>query len=376
MTFRKGENGGQMTTARAAVLTAPNTFEVREFDITMPVDGAVIEVDACGLCGTDLDVVRGEVPARHPVIPGHEIVGTISSISDAYARATSLDVGDRVIVPGELHCGECRGCLADESCLASPGTHGFLPTTLEPSLWGGYADAMVLSARTRPLHIDRRVPIARAALFNLLGAGWSWAVEAPRLEPGQTIVVLGPGQRGLGCVLAAAETGARVVAVTGLGSRDQHKLEVARRFGAELTLDASDDIVARVLDSVAGGVDVVVDTTPQSTDSILQALAMVRPGGTVVVAGLKGRATPEFPTDTIALRRITMRGVRAVSRAGFRNAIELLERGDDRLDLLHTHHFDVADAMAAIETLRDDPSAIAVSIGQVRSGQVRPDRGR
>lgn len=369
--FRNGEDGGDMTTARAAVLTAANTFELREFDVVAPDDGAVISVDACGLCGTDLDVVRGDVPLRYPVIPGHEIVGTISSITDAYARATSLAIGDRVVIPGELHCGTCRGCLADESCLASPGTHGFLPTTLAPSLWGGFADAMALDARTRPLRIDRAVPIERASLFNLLGAGWSWAVEAPQLEAGQSIVVLGPGQRGLACVLAASEIRARVVAVTGLGERDRHKLDLARRFGAELALDATDDVVGAVLAATDGGVDVVVDTTPHSTESIVQALAMVRPGGVVVVAGLKGRTTPEFPTDTLALRRITMRGVRAVTRSGFRSAIAMLERGDDRLDALHTHHFDVAEAMTAIETLRDDSGAIAVSIGPLTQ-----DRGR
>ncbi len=370
MGFRRGENGDEMTIARAAVLVAPDQFEVRDFAVPEQVEGAVIAVEACGLCGTDLDVVRGTVPLRAAVVPGHEPMGRIISIADDYARTTGLSIGDRVIVPGELHCGSCAGCLAHESCLSSPGTHGFLPVDRAPSLWGGFADAMVLTPQSRPLRIDDDVPVSRAALFNLLGAGWSWAVEAPDLQPDQTIVILGPGQRGLACVLAATDTGARVVAVSGLGSRDRHKLEVARALGAECTIDAeTTDVVATVLDATPGGVDVVVDTTPHSTESIDHAMAMVKPGGTIVVAGLKGRAVPDFSTDALAMRRISMRGVRAVTRAGFRNAISMIERGDDRLDLLHTHHFDVADAMAAIETLRDDPTAIAVTIGgnQLRS---------
>lgn len=346
------------------MLEAPGVFEVREFDRPGPGSGAVLEVEACGLCGTDLDVARGSIALRSPTIPGHEILGTISSIADAYADATGLRVGDRVVVPGELHCGDCEGCLADEACLASPGTHGFLPVGVEPSLWGGYAEVMVLSERTRPLPIDRSVPIARAALFNLLGAGFSWAVEAPSLVAGQSLVVLGPGQRGLACVLAATDAGARVVAVSGAGPRDRRRLDVAAAFGAEHTVDVTEgSIVDRVLDATDGrGVDVVVDTTPHAAGPVLDALAMARPGGTIVLAGLKGATIDGFPSDTVAMRRLTIRGVRAVSRDGFRRAISLIESGDERLDLLATHRFPLDDVPAALAALDGDPDAIAVAI--------------
>jgi len=349
---------------RAAVLEGPGRFEVRDFERPGPGSGAVLDVEACGLCGTDLDVARGSVPLRGPTIPGHEILGTISSIDAAYAATTGLGVGDRVVVPGELHCGSCRGCVADESCLASPGTHGFLPVDLEPSLWGGYAEVMVLSERTRPLPIDRSVPTTRAALFNLLGAGYSWAVEAPSLAPGQTIVVLGPGQRGLACVLAATDAGARVVAASGAGARDLDRLAVATDLGAEHAVDVGHrSIVDCVLDATDGlGVDVVVDTTPHATAPVLDALSMTRPGGTVVLAGLKGTAIDGFPSDAIALRRLTVRGVRAVTRGGFRRAIALIESGDERLDRLATHQFGLDEVPAALEALEHDAGAIAVAI--------------
>lgn len=338
-----------MSKVRAAVLDGPGRFAVRDFERPAPGAGAVLEVEACGLCGTDLDVARGSILLRGPTIPGHEILGTISSIDDAYAAATGLGVGDRVVVPGELHCGECAGCRADD---------------LAPSLWGGYAEVMVLSERTRPLVIDRSVPTTRAALFNLLGAGYSWAVEAPSLEPGQTVVVLGPGQRGLACVLAATDYGARVVAVSGAGGRDVHRLAVASAFGAEHTVDVGvRSIVECVLDATEGlGVDVVVDTTPHATAPVHDAMAMVRPGGTVVLAGLKGTPVDGFPTDTIALRRLSVRGVRAVSRHGFRRAIALIESGDERLDRLATHRFGLDDVPAALDALAHDVDAIAVAI--------------
>ena len=354
-----------MQRARAAVLNADGTFSIERFEVPRSLDGAVIEVEACGLCGTDLDVTSGSLPIRTPLIPGHEPVGRILTITENYAQTTGLNVGDRVAVPAELHCGECAGCRADESCLASPGTHGFLPTTLFPGLWGGFAEAMVLSPQTRPLRMNTSVPLQRASLFNLLGAGWSWAVEAPLLRPSQSVVVLGPGQRGLACVLAATSVGANVIAVTGLGSRDQQKLAVALALGAENVLDAeTSDIESEILRVAPGGVDVVIDTTPHSTDAVTHAMNLVAPGGTIVIAGLKGAPVPFFSTDTLALRRITLRGVRSVTRSGFRNALTMIESGDERLDLLHTHHFDIEHVQDAIDTLRDDPSAIAVSLGR------------
>ena len=349
---------------RAAVLDAPGRFELRTFDRPIATTGAVLDVEACGLCGTDLDVARGTIALRGPTIPGHEILGTIASIADDYAASTGLRTGDRVVVPGELHCGTCVGCLADESCLASPGTHGFVPVDVAPALWGGFAEAMVLSPQTRPLPIAAHVPVARAALFNLLGAGYAWGVEAPGLRAGQTIVVLGPGQRGLACVIAASDEGARVVAVSGLAS-DERKLGIAAALGAETTVSIdTEDLVTTVLERTDGaGVNVVVDTTPHSTDAVLDALSIVRPGGTVVIAGMKGRPVPAFPTDTLAMRRITVRGVRAVTRGAFRRAITLLESDDPRPDLLATHAFDLADVDRAIATLDSDPDAIAICIG-------------
>lgn len=363
-TFAEAKTLVEMNIARAAVLTAPEQFELRDFDVPQRVDGAVLALEACGLCGTDLDVVSGSIALNSAVIPGHEPLGHIISISPDYARSTGLEVGDRVVAPAELHCGECTGCLDDESCLASPGTHGFLPVTIAPGLWGGFAEAMVLTPHTRPLRIDASVPVHHAALFNLLGAGWSWAVEAPELRAGQSVVVFGPGQRGLACVLAATSVGADVVAVTGLGERDRHKLEVAHRLGAKHVLDGQAVDLDEQLRAVApAGVDVVIDTTPHSTAAVLHAIELVRPGGTIVLAGLKGTPVVNFPTDTVALRRLTIRGVRAVTRSGFRSAIAMIESGDDRLDLLHTHHFGIDQAHDAIETLRNDPGAIAVSIG-------------
>ena len=100
-------------------------------------------------------------------------------------------------------------------------------------------------------------------MFNPLGAGFAWAVDAASLQPGDSIAILGPGQRGLCAVIAAREAGASRVIITGL-HRDAHKLGLARELGAEVTIDVeAQDPVQRVMELTDGqGMDVVLDTTP------------------------------------------------------------------------------------------------------------------
>lgn len=152
--------------------------------------------------------------------------------------------------------------------------------------------------------------------------------------------------------------------MTGRGSVDAHKLDLAADFGADRIVDVErDDAVAAVLAATGGvGVDVVVDTTPHASGPVRDAIAMVRPGGTVVLAGLKGAAGIDgFPSDEVAVKALTLRGVRGVDRRSFRRAIRLIEAAHRPLDRLHTHHFPLEAAAAAVQTL-GDPAARAVAV--------------
>ncbi len=346
--------------------TGPGVLELRSFDVpAVGDDDAILAVEACGICGTDAETFVGGIPLRYPVIPGHEPVGRIAAIGDRAAARWRLQRGDRVVLQSDIGCGRCAACLRGDTCIVEPGSLGFIPTARAPSLWGGYAEALYLPPGAVPHRIADHVPPRIAALYNLLGAGFAWAVRAPGLRYGDTVAVLGPGQRGLACVIAARAAGATVVAVTGVGSRDAHKLALAAELGADGTIDVEqDDPVERVLAATDGeGVDVVVDTTPHATAPVLDALRMVRPGGTVVLGGLKGRGNgvPGFPVDDVALRRIRIVGVRAVDPRSFRDAVRLLEQQTARVAPLHTHHVALDRAADAVRTLTD-PSAAAIAI--------------
>ena len=354
---------------RAMVQTAPERLELRTFDRpSIGEDDALLRVEACGICGTDAETFNGSTPLRYPVIPGHEPVGRIEEIGPRAATRWGLAPGDRVVLQSDFGCGRCRGCMDGLPCVVSPGTYGFVPTTNAPALWGGYAEMMYLAPGSVPHKIAPHVPPAVAALYNALGAGFAWAVAAPGLRHGDSIAVLGPGQRGLACVIASRQAGASSVWVTGMGSRDAHKLALATELGADTAIDVEqDDPVERVLHATDGvGVDIVVDTTPHAAQPVLDAIRMARPGGTIVLAGLKGPGgrIPGFPTDEVAMRWQTIKGVRAVDYRSFRQAVRLIESGRVPVQRLHTHSFALEDAAAAVRTLTassPDP-AIAITI--------------
>ena len=175
-------------------------------------------------------------------------------------------------------------------------------------------------------------------MFNPLGAGFRWAVEIPHTGPGDTVVILGPGQRGLASVLACREAGASKIIVTGLAA-DAKKLALAAAFGADHTVDVENEDAKRRIQELTNGegARVVVDVSSYSTAPVAEALDYVAPGGTVVLAGVKGwKPIPEFISDKIVLKEIELRGAIGVTSSGYRRAIELIEsrRSPDRA---HAH---------------------------------------
>jgi 2-desacetyl-2-hydroxyethyl bacteriochlorophyllide A dehydrogenase len=345
-------------TARAAVLVEPGRFELRELPLPeIGPDDALVRVEACGICGTDYEQFHGETPTPTPVVPGHEPLGIVAEIGKRAAARMGVEIGDRVAVRSRYGCDACEECArGDHHRCANGGNYGFTLVDKEPGLWGGYADYLYVAPASVLWQMSRDLPALTAVLFNPLGAGFDWAVDVPQLRPGDDVVVLGAGQRGLACVIAARAAGAGRIAVTGLG-RDAHKLALALELGADLAIDVErDDPVEAVLELTGGhGARVVVDTTPYATEPVTQAIAVAAREGTVVIAGLKGgRRVPDFPSDEVSMQELTIRGVRGVRQEAFERAIQLIEEGTVPLDKLSTHAFDVADAERAVRTLAGD----------------------
>jgi len=353
--------------SRAVVQTGPRKLELRELPVPdVADDSAILRVEACGICGSDAEQYDGVLPIQYPVVPGHEPLGVIEAIGDAAARRWKVDVGDRVAVEVMIPCGHCRLCLSGryQLCRAESGGlsgYAYIPLSKPPGLWGAYADYMYLAPNSIVHKVDATIPAQRAVLFNPLGAGFRWAVEVPRTGPGDTVMILGPGQRGLASVIAARAAGADVIIVTGL-TRDAPKLELARRLGADHVIDVErEDARRRVKEITNGeGADVVVEVSSYATEPVAESLHYVAAGGRIVLAGVKGfKQVPDFLSDLIVVKEAPVLGALGVTSRAYRSAIRLIESGSVDLDAMHTHDFALEDAELAIRTLKGEASGSA-----------------
>lgn len=342
-------------TSTAMVLVGDRQLEQR--DIPLPEiddDTALLRVEACGICGSDYEQYEGVLKTPTPVVPGHEPLGVIAKIGDRAAKRWGVDVGDRVVVETMLSCRFCISCrLGSYHLCKDRRIYSYIPLSETPGLWGAYAEYMFLDGNSIVHPIDASLPPELAVMFNPLGAGFRWAVEIPETKIGDTVVVLGPGQRGLASVIAARHAGAGTIIVTGLSS-DAPKLALARTYGADFTINVEEENARRRIKEITNGrgADVVVDVTSYAVTPPVEALDYVRSGGTIVLAGVKGfRSLPDFISDKIVMKEITIKGAIGVTSSGYESAIRLIESGKVPLELMHTHDFALEDAELAIKTL-------------------------
>jgi threonine dehydrogenase-like Zn-dependent dehydrogenase len=342
-------------TTMAMVLTEARHLEAQQLKIPeIGHDDALLRIEACGICGSDYEQFEGVLRTPTPVIPGHEPLGVIAKIGDGAAQRWGVDVGDRVAVETMLSCRFCKPCLAGRYHLCqSRRIYSYIPLSEYPGLWGSYSEFMYLDPNSVLHKMNASLPPEIAVMFNPLGAGFRWAVEIPETGPGDTVVIMGPGQRGLASVLACRQAGAEKIIVTGL-EVDAKKLELAVEFGADATIDVDNESARdRIHELTDGrGADIVVDVSSYATAPVADALNYVVPGGTVVLAGVKGfKPVPNFISDKVVLKEISIRGAIGVTASGYASAIRLIESGSAPLEKMHTHDFGLKDAELAIRTL-------------------------
>jgi alcohol dehydrogenase len=321
-------------TVRAAVLEEPRRLVLRDFPRPgVADDDAVLRVEACGLCGTDHEQYTGLLFGGFAFVPGHEVVGVVEELGPRAAERWGVRAGDRVAVEVFQSCRECEPCRAGEYRRCERhglrDMYGFVPVDRAPGLWGGYAELEYLAPDSMLVPVPASLDPVLATLFNPVGAGIRWGVTLPGTRPGDVVAVLGPGIRGLATVAAVRDAGAGFVLVTGLGARDAARLEAARVFGADLAIDvATADPVGELRAATGGLADVVVDVTANAPGALTQAVALARPGGTVVMAGMRGDAPiPGFRPDAIVLKELRVLGALGVDVVSYRAALDLVASG-------------------------------------------------
>ena len=297
---------------------------VREFgkplvieDAPIPEPGAgqiQVNIQACGVCHTDLHAAEGDWPVKPspPFIPGHEGVGFVSALGKG---VKSVKEGDRVGIPW-LHtaCGTCEYCTSGwETLCEKQQNTGY-------SVNGGFAEYSLADP-----NFVGKVPDSAdfIEIAPVLCAGVTVykGLKMTDAKPGQWVVISGIGGLGHLAVQYAAAMGFHVAAV----DVDDKKLDLARRLGATVTVNArTTDPIAYLKKEIGGAHGVLV--TAVSPKAFEQAVGMVRRGGTVALNGLPPGT---FPLDifNLVLNGITVRGSIVGTRADLRHALELAGLG-------------------------------------------------
>lgn len=339
--------------ARAAVQVGDRQIEMW----TLPVpdrlgdDEALLVVEGNGMCGSDWDQFNGGIGQRdrYPCIDGHETVGRIARIGASASVRLGVSVGDRVALESTRPCGRCLPCVrgnwlhCDDRII-----YGLTSVDDHPGLNGGYAEYLVMRSNTRVYPLPDTLSIQDAVFFNPLGSGFDWAVRLAGTQLGDTVLITGPGQRGLACVIAAREAGAARIIVAGRGLRPW-KLELALRLGATHVVNTSEANVVDAVRNITQGAmaDRAIDTTPDVVQPVEDCIGALRSEGTLVLTATKSDAVPGF-VGQIITKALTVQGAYSVSEWAKRQAIRVL--CEDRYDLsgLHTHTLPIDELQRAM----------------------------
>jgi threonine dehydrogenase-like Zn-dependent dehydrogenase len=303
-------------------------------------DEALLAVEACGMCGTDYEQYQGSLDIAHPYIAGHEFVGRLAAIGPDASARWGLGAGARVAVESIVSCRRCRECRAGRPLHCRERLiYGLTPLARSPGLLGGYAEYVVLQPNTEVYPVAEHLSPEDAVLFNPLGAGFDWTCRVGGTGVDDRVLIIGPGQRGQCCIVAAREAGASQIIVAGRGRRPW-KLDVARSLGATDVVDTDATPLVDAVRELTGGemVDGVIETASLATRPVADAVNSVRAEGTVVFAGLKASGGDLGAVyNTIMRNGIVVRGAFSVSDWAKRKAIEWLSTTDRPLHRLHTH---------------------------------------
>ena len=355
--------------ATFVVQTATEHYELRQAPLPdIGDDDALLALEGCGVCGTDVEVFEGSLGNRYPIVPGHEPFGRIMRIGRSARAKWKVDEGDRVAVHSTLTCGRCRtcraglrGCTAPE--FADTTIYGFRSPDVAPALWGGFSTHLYLAPEAIVVPMSPDISVAAASLFNVMSNGVDWVLDVGGFRAGQSIAILGPGPRGLASVIAANAAGASEIAVTGL-SADRARLDLALEMGADHALDVTGgSAVDAVLNAMAGPPDLVIDCTPMHLGSVTDAVLIAGRKGTVVLAGMKGpTGMAEIPVDTVSAKQLTLKGAVSRSLASMEYAIRLVESGRWPFEKFASHAYPVEEAEAGIRALIGDDKPVHVRI--------------
>jgi alcohol dehydrogenase len=321
--------------------------------IEQPTD-IVVRIESSTICGTDLHILKGDVPAVKPgTILGHEAVGTVTEIGTA---VSTLAVGDRVLVSCITSCGRCRFCKESRYGLCTGGG-GWIFGHLIDGLQAEYA--RVPFADTSVYKVPDELSDEDVLfLADILPTAFEVGVLNGGVRPGDTVAIVGAGPVGLAAVLTAKlYSPGQIIAI----DLSDARLAKAREFGADVTINNGvEDALGRVMELTGGlGADVAIEAVgvPQTFELCTE---LARPGGRIANVGVHG-CSVELHLETLWIRGVTIT-TGLVDAFSTPQLLNLVASG--RLDAtpLATHRFPLGETMSAYDTFADAAETHALKV--------------
>jgi alcohol dehydrogenase len=315
---------------------------------------AIVKIDSATICGTDLHILKGDVPEVEPgTILGHEAVGTVVEIGNA---VTTLKEGDRVLVSCITSCGRCRFCREGHYGLCTGGG-GWILGHLVNGLQADYA--RVPFADTSVYKLPTEIADEQALfLADILPTAYEVGVLNGGVAPGDTVAIVGAGPIGLAAVMTTRlYTPGRIVVLDVADARLEH----AKAFGADIVINnGSSNAVTEIMELTDGlGVDVAIEAVgiPETFELCAE---IVRPGGHVANVGVHGHPAI-LHLEKLWIKDVTIT-TGLVDTSTTPRLLELIANG--RLDPtpFATHRFELADTEQAYETFADAASTNALKV--------------
>jgi alcohol dehydrogenase len=327
--------------------------EVPDPTIREPTD-AIVRIDSSTICGTDLHILKGDVPAVKPgTILGHEAVGTVVEVGGA---VTTLQAGDRVLVSCITSCGRCRFCKEGHYGLCTGGggwIFGHLIDGLQAEL------ARVPFADTSVYKVPAELTDEQVLfLADILPTAYEVGILNGRVQPGDTVAIVGAGPIGLAAIMTAKLfTPAHIVAIDLDGSR----LEKAREFGADVTINNGSEAAVEAVMQLTGGlgVDVAIEAVGVP-DTFELCTELVRPGGHVANVGVHGHSAT-LHLETLWIRDITIT-TGLVDTFTTADLLKLIAGGKLDATPFATHRFPLDETMSAYDTFGDAAATHALKV--------------
>ncbi|RJS76077.1 hypothetical protein CW712_02680 [Candidatus Bathyarchaeota archaeon] len=298
----------------------PGNVELRDIEVPkINPNEVLVEIKFTGICGTDLHIYHDSAFYTPPVVLGHEYSGVIVQKGK---KVAGFDIGDRVTSPATIPCGSCLMCRTNHANRCVGEQKRILGTHKANGTFTKY-----VAVPYRILHkIPQSLSFEEAAVAEPVACVIRAVFERIKVEPGDTVAVLGPGPMGLLTVQAARVAGAKQIVVTGV-SADKERFCIAKQLGADLTINVEQEDAVKVIKDLTDGwgADVVFEASGASA-ARKQAFKIVRRCGKIGLIGLTGEPT-DLNLDHIVEGELDVKGSWGTVWTSWRRTLDLMSSG-------------------------------------------------